>query len=193
MTLTERYDKLCATPSSINEHLPTLRAYASRCESVAEFGVDIGQSTTAFLMAQPKILTSYDLVQRPELEELFSTASVCERTEQWIRCQIGSTWWWFEKRDSRTCRIAPPVDLLFIDSAHCYDQLITELTRHHAQVKRWLVLHDTVAYGEYGEAGPPQPGLTPAIDEFLAHHPEWVRFEQFSNNNGLLILERMNG
>jgi len=70
MTLEERFNKLKATPSSINEHLDTLRNYASRCESVAEFGVDIGQSTTAFLMAQPKRLISVDTCRRPEIDEI---------------------------------------------------------------------------------------------------------------------------
>jgi len=176
MTLAERYAKLCATPSSINELLPILRSYAERCESVAEFGVDIGQSTTAFLMAQPKRLISVDTCRRPEIDE--------------IGRMVGATKWMFLHTSSLACTL-PEVDLLLIDSAHCYDQLIAELSLHHSSVRKWIVLHDTVAYGTYGEAGPPQLGITPAIEEFLARHPEWVKLEEFTHNNGLLILERI--
>jgi hypothetical protein len=192
MTLQERYDKLCATPSSINEHLPTLRDYAARCNSVAEFGVDIGQSTTAFLMGSPKCLASFDVVRKPELDELFNFSQPLMNypsANRWHR-QCGDTEWWFLLMDSRKCMLDPATDLLFIDSSHCYDQMAAELARHHAQVIKWIICHDTIAYGEFGEAGPPQVGINPAIDEFLARHPEWVRLEHFTNNNGLLVLER---
>lgn len=188
--LEARYQRLCATPSSINELLPILREYSSKVESVAEFGVDIGQSTTAFLMGQPKHLFSIDIIPCPALQELLDISS------EWgpfnsggFAAKVGPVYWEFRIWDSRIIDL-PPVDLLFIDSAHCYDQLSAELTRHHRQVRKWIALHDVVAFGTYGEAGPPQLGLTPAIDEFLAHHPEWVKLEEFKNNNGLLILER---
>ena len=188
MTLAERYERLCQTPSSINEHLPLLRDYARRCESVAEFGVDIGQSTTAFLMGQPHELFSYDVVRKVELTELFELDATYRNC---FEALIGSTYWVFNMEDSRTCNM-PTVDLLFIDSSHCYDYIKAELTRHHAQVRRWLICHDIIAYGEFGEAGPPQPGINAAIDEFLVAHPEWIVKERLLNNNGLLIMERVN-
>lgn len=192
MTLEERYKKLCETPSSINEHLPTLRRYAEQCESVAEFGVDIGQSTTAFLMAQPKYFCSYDVVRKPELQELFDISEARRDFGNTVLCKIGSTSWWFHQADSRKVPISSLTDLLLIDSAHCYDQIKSELHRHHSRVRKWIICHDVVAYGEYGEAGPPQIGINPAIDEFLACHPEWVKLEEFKNNNGLLVMERIN-
>jgi hypothetical protein len=191
MTLAERYDKLCATPSSVNEHLPTLRNYASRCESVAEFGVDIGQSTTAFLMGQPSKLVSIDVVCKSELGELWEIGKHHLNLGGTRGCTIGKTRWVFVIDDSRTHDLFD-TDLLFIDSSHCYDQMATELSRHHARITKWIICHDTIAYGEYGEAGPPQVGINPAIDEFLARHPEWVRLEHFVNNNGLLVMERIN-
>jgi hypothetical protein len=33
-------------------------------------------------------------------------------------------------------------------------------------------------------------GLQPAIDDFVAAHPEWKVEKQLSNNNGLTILAR---
>jgi hypothetical protein len=33
-------------------------------------------------------------------------------------------------------------------------------------------------------------GLWPAVEEFLAAHPEWKIEKRFTNNNGLTILAR---
>lgn len=201
MTLAERYDHLCKTPSSINEHLPVLRHYAYKVQRVAEFGVDIGQSTTAFLMAAPEILYSYDVALHPELAEL--TRCMEPRGEiglptlksgegfflvNWQSDKL--TRWNFLLDDSRTCNI-PEVDLLLIDSSHYYDQVKTELSRHHQQVRQFIICHDTVSFGELGEDGR-QRGILPAIREFQSAHPEWVEREHLSNNNGLLVLERTN-
>jgi hypothetical protein len=191
MTLTERYDKLCATPSSINEHLPLLRDYASRCKSVAEFGVDIGQSTTAFLMGQPQYLCSYDVVRTPQLQELFDIDESRRDIGNTVLCKIGATEWWFHQADSRKVPISSLTDLLLIDSSHCYTHVKSELDRHHKQVRKYILMHDYVAYGEYGEAGPPQVGIMPAITEFLEAHPEWVEKERIPINNGLFIMERV--
>jgi hypothetical protein len=192
MTLEQRYNKLCATPSSINELLPVLRAYASRCKSVAEFGVDIGQSTTALLMGQPRTLLSWDVVRKPELDELFILGRDTRYLADGVMTLIGDTFWNFTLQDSRVGHL-PEVDMLLIDSAHCYDHIKVELARHHTQVRRWILCHDYIAYGEYGEAGPPQVGIMPAITEFLATHPEWIERERLAYNNGLLVMERTNG
>ena len=46
----ERYELAQRTPSDINEHLATLRMYASRVGSIAEMGVRKVVSTWAFLL-----------------------------------------------------------------------------------------------------------------------------------------------
>ena len=48
-TIASSYAALCARPSDINEHLPTLRAYAERVDSVVEMGVRGVVSTWALL------------------------------------------------------------------------------------------------------------------------------------------------
>ena len=57
------YDSCCAAKTDINEHLPTLYEYAKRCQFITEMGVRDGQSTSAFLYANPLRLISYDLDQ----------------------------------------------------------------------------------------------------------------------------------
>lgn len=190
MTLAERYDHLCSTPSSIHIHLPVLRHYAEQCESIAEFGVQFGYSTTAFLIAQPSYFCSYDVVCHPELQELFDMAGSCKKVGNTRLCKFGKTDWCFHMADSRKVPISSLTELLFIDSSHWYGQMKSELARHHACVRRWIICHDTVSYGQFGEAGPPQVGIMPAIEEFLAAHSEWTIREHQTNHNGLLIMER---
>jgi hypothetical protein len=188
MTLEQRYQRLCETPSSINELLPVLRRYAEQCDTVAELGVDIGQSTTSFLMAQPRQLTSVDVVMQPELDELWKLTGATSFVTGDRVCNIGSTMWLYLLKSSLNVDLSL-VDLLLIDSSHHYAHIKAELERHHSQVRRWIMCHDTVAYGEVGEAG--LVGILPAIREFLQDHPsEWRILEDLTYNNGLMILER---
>lgn len=188
-----RYDRLFHTPSSINELMPILMEYARLCESVTELGVDIGQSTTAFLMAQPDSLRSIDLEIHPQLNELFAmgTLEIDDAAGQpplW-GFRMEDTLWEFCKADSRQVNI-PKTDLLFIDTIHEYEHLKTELERHHSQVRTWIMLHDTISFGEIGEI-PDSRGIMPAIEEFMVAHPEWRMLSHLRYNNGLFIMKRV--
>jgi hypothetical protein len=83
-------------------------------------------------------------------------------------------------------------DLLFIDTWHVYEQLEQELALHASRVRRHLVLHDTMIYGEVGET-PGHRGLLPAIEEFLSEHHEWTESAQWATGNGLTLLTRYGG
>jgi hypothetical protein len=52
------------------------------------------------------------------------------------------------------------------------------------------------AYQQSAQTGIPveeiNRGIWPAIDEFLAVHPEWTIERRYINNNGLTILARKN-
>ena len=111
--------------------------------------------------------------------------------------------------DSATVRFQLPVDLLFIDTWHIYGHLRRELAQHHAIVKRYILLHDTEIDHDVGESvrmkrnvgaesrrsGYPvceiRLGLWPAVEEFLAKHPEWELKAHYRNNNGLTVLHRI--
>jgi hypothetical protein len=114
----------------------------------------------------------------------------------------------FVKGDSAKTPIKP-VDLLFIDTWHIYGHLKRELEFHHANVAKYIIMHDTTVDAFQGESirsgwntaqqaatsGYPEAeirkGLKPAIDEFLVAHPEWTVKEVFTNNNGLTVLQRV--
>lgn len=181
------YEKLCKTPSDINEHLPTLRRLASECSHVTEMGMRGGVSTCALLAAQPKTLVSWDVDQRPVV---FSDA--CRE----LCLMAGQTS--FQPRVGSTLDIyIEPTDMLFIDTLHTAAQLKEELTRHvlwykfekQQRVRKYLVFHDTSTFGFVGEDG--GPGLRAAIHWFEKNaFPLWVTVEDHLNNNGLLVMKR---
>lgn len=172
-SLDDLYLTAANTPSDINEHCETLRAYAAKSAHVTEFGTRHGVSTVALLAGRPQELVSYDLVKYPEV-------AAFERLAE-------GTKYAFVKGDSRQVEIAP-TDLLFIDTKHTAAHLAEELERSAAQVRSWIILHDTVVFGETGEDG--GPGLLVAVRQFVRAHPHWTVIRHDRNNHGLMILSR---
>ena len=187
----DRYEELCLIPSDINEHLPTLKKYSEECDIVTEMGVRWIVSTWALLSGNPKKMTSIDLnhpsVFGGNIDEVYNAVN---------ETSINFT---FIESDSLKINIEP-CDLLFIDTWHDYSQLKKELTRHHNNVKKYIILHDTNTFGyedepldwnniEVIETNLPK-GLCPAIDEFLMTNKEWVLWERKPNNNGLTVLKK---
>jgi hypothetical protein len=88
----------------------------------------------------------------------------------------------------------PFTDLLFIDTWHVYEQLKSELERHACMARKFIILHDTTTFGMTGET-PGHKGLKPALDEFFmtSQGKHWFVLEEFTNCNGLMVLERKDG
>ncbi len=186
----------------ICEHLDTLREYASKCDSVTELGVRWVVSTWALMAGRPKKLTSFDIhhfgiygVDPETLDNAASNAGVIFK---------------FYQEDVLTTDKLFETDLLFIDTIHSFKQLSMELHLHANKVKKYIVFHDTSSFGEMDEAeirpnpgwskellgyyntlGPAQ-GINAAIIEFLTVNPEWRVDKLFTNNNGLMIITRIN-
>jgi hypothetical protein len=188
-----KYQEKLETISDINEHLPVLRKYGEQCSTIVEMGVRSLVSTWAFLSSKPRVLISLD-IENPKkfggnIDEVYSLAE-----------EFGIN---FEFVQSSSLTYEMPLsDLLFIDTWHDYLQLKKELHRHHKNVKKYIILHDTNTFGyidecEYEhydkkreETNLPK-GLCPAIDEFLFHNRNWVLWERRPNNNGLTVLKKI--
>jgi hypothetical protein len=174
------YEHHCNRTSDINEHLPTLKKYSEEVDSVVEMGVRWVVSTWALLAGKPKTMTSIDIdnplkhnVSIEKVEKIAEEAGIPYKFVQ------GDT----TKIEIEEC------DLLFIDTWHVYDQLKQELELHGNKARKYLIFHDTTTFGERGESAG-YKGLQPAIDEFLEKNSHWSVKEVFTNNNGLLVLER---
>src|SRR5262249_46787905 len=70
VTLADLYRDVCARPSDINEHLPTLYGLAKECQRITELGASAGAATTAFLFAQPERLDCYNVRRWPQIDDL---------------------------------------------------------------------------------------------------------------------------
>lgn len=197
--LQTKFSQKINTISDINEHLPTLFKYATKCSHITECGVRGVVSSYAFAMGlrgnpQNKLI-QVDLDWHPNLD-IFKQECNAEG--------INVT---FYKQSDLECPMEP-TELLFIDTWHIYGHLKRELERWHSSVSKYIIMHDTTVDEWDGESvrggmdidkqvkesGYPREeiakGLWPAIEEFLDTHPEWKLKERFTNNNGLTILER---
>jgi hypothetical protein len=183
------FNRLCTTPSDINEHLPTLKKYATGCDRVVEMGVRAVVSTWALLAAKPKQMVSYDIQSHQNIGAALGAAR-----------QAGID---YEFRVADTLRLTlEPTDFLFIDTLHTYLQLSQELRLHADKVTKFIALHDTETFGRKDEqlyahasdlakGSSAKTGLMTAAEDFLAEHPEWQIAEHFPNNNGLTVLRRV--
>ena len=190
MTINEKFNTLCNTPSDINEHLPILKKYATGCDIVVELGVRWVVSTYAFLAATPNKLISVDITHPAE----WGGASALGEVELFANeLNVDFS---FIQASSLDVTLQNH-DLLFIDTWHCYRQLLSELNMHHSNVNKYIILHDTTlfefvdetAYGESGTGN--EIGLWPAVEKFILENPEWSIKERNINNNGLTILEKI--
>ena len=174
-TFNEMYEESKKLAIDIVEHLDTLEEYASRGKSVLELGTRDGYSTTSLLNGCMYV-TGVDLVRTARIKRLVDIAG--DRFE-------------FVQTDSRTYDSSIGYDMLFIDTCHQYAVLKKELEQHHKNIKRYIIMHDTVTFGLVDEFTFEQLGLLMAINEFLAEHTEWEILKNYTNNNGLMILERI--
>lgn len=168
MTLEDLFQIRCRTGHNIDKHLPVLREYASQCQSVTEFGTDIGFSTCAFLAAKPDTLDCYDLVRTDDV---------------WILERLaGRTRMRFHEKSTLTVQIEP-TDLLFLDTDHTYEQVSQELNLHGHKARKFLVFHDIVS----------NPCIVPAIEEYVERFPCWKLELWSEEQSGLAIYRREGG
>lgn len=195
MTLHDKFHNAKNSNSDINEHIQTLADYAQNCKHVTELGIRWINSTWGFL---------YGLSKSPlENKKLIGVdISNIDTSEVKTLAEKENIDYTFIQADSATVELEQ-TDILFIDTWHIYGHLKRELNKHHKKVHNYIILHDTVTFGEQGErtnytwdnASPYtqeelSKGLNPAIKEFINEYPEWKIHAEYKNNNGLTILSK---
>lgn len=196
-----KYSQLCNTPSDINEHLPCLKDYASKCESVFETGVRGCVSSWAFVDGLMKNESSnkrlfLNDIDKCDIDELLDKVKE-------LPIKINYEW-----KNNLELNLNESFDLTFIDTWHIYGQLKRELAKFSQITNKYIIMHDTTVDEWLGEtirmgcdakrqsqqSGFPieeiNKGLWPAIAEFLELNPEWVIEKRYTNNNGLTILRK---
>lgn len=162
-----KYEEFCVTESDINQHLPTLKSYYDKCDSVTELGVRGCVSLFAALASNANKVVAVDIfnVWVPEVDKL---TFICADD---LAIEIEET------------------DFLFIDSKHTYNHFKEELRLHAGKAKRFIGAHDTGIFGRNSDDGTVK-GLLDALEDFLLSNPEWRICYQTEINNGLTIIEK---
>jgi hypothetical protein len=200
--LKHQYQHYCRVSSDINEHLPVLHDLAKQCSSVIEIGLRSMNSTWGILQGlSESTATSHsylgiDLVSPPKknlaLGETLARANGIEFA--------------FWQANDMEVEI-PVADMLFIDSLHTYCHLTYELEMFSPKIQKFIAMHDTsepwgnLEDGEYkgdyteypSEFDRTKQGLWPAVEDFLARHPEWTLQERRLNCHGFTVLKRNAG
>lgn len=169
------YRIVCTGPSDINEHLPTLRGYAEKCDHVTELGTRFGNSAVALMAARPAKFISYDPQYNDKIDYLKLIAK-----ESGVNAHF--------KTEAPT--EIEETDLLFIDTNHHQEQCEVELRLFAPKTRKYLIFHDTALFWEKGQGHERGGGLRFAIEPFLQANPQWKQVYKVENNNGLLVLER---
>jgi hypothetical protein len=142
--INSKYNKLCEIRSDINEHLPTLYRYSKECERIFETGVRGCVSSWAFTKGllengkSNKVLFMNDISPCNIQELLDSTKS--------LPITIQYTW-----INNLQLNLPYTVDMTFIDTWHVYGQLKRELEKFSKITNKYIIMHDTLIDGIYGE------------------------------------------
>jgi hypothetical protein len=187
----EKYNTLKNLSSDINEHLPTLFEYATKCDHVTEMGTRWVVSAWALMLANPKKLICYDIEKHQNVDEFIEFGKEYNVNLEFIIADV------LKIEIEQT-------DLLFIDTFHTYEQLSNELRLHSNKVNKYIAFHDTISFGTIDEGDyhsvsdlvknkeKIKQGLVPAIDDFMNTELGscWEIDVVYENNNGLTILKR---
>lgn len=193
--------------SQMHEYIKVLEEYSQGCEHITEMGVAQVCSTWAFLSAKPKRLVSIDIDHNTPVAEVREVAKdlgvdfeyVVGDTNHGVTAELNKHCPMLNTDEYRgqweTGHAVPfydcePTDLLFIDTYHRYESLKRELELHPPKARKWIILHDTVAFGRSGEGGDSK-GLMAAVEEFLAANPQWVTEKHIDSWPGLYIMKRI--
>ncbi len=195
------YEYYSLQVSDIMEHLVILRQLASECPTVIEIGVGYKICSTWGILqglsennALHRSYLGID-IRKPEI----STLNIAQEEAE----KRGIAFRFLQEDDLKIA--IEPTDLLFIDSLHTYCHLTYELETFSSQVRKYIALHDTsepwgdrddeLYEGDYSEYPASynrrKRGLWPAVEDFLARHPEWRLKQRLLNCHGFTILERV--
>jgi hypothetical protein len=160
----------------LNKHFDKLREYAEQVDNIVEV-TNRRESQLPFLVALPASFTSY----QTEGDKLHETADALAKDVGLVINRKFVT-----GRAHPTVTSIPNCDLLYLDTAHTYDNLLRCLTQFNHQVGRFLIVRGTQIHGEKGEDG--RPGLLPALREFMRKAPRWTVIYHSAEQYGITVL-----
>ena len=189
--------------SDNNEHIPIIYDYVKRHEHATEIGVLTAVSSWAFAKAGmdrvaaalPFTYVASDITRQKQVDFLDRAMTGCHSIQ-------------YSFKEGNDLLIEPwHTDVLMIDTWHANRQLGAELERWARFARRYILLPNTESFadrdeGAEGHGGKPVDesllqrgggvGLWPAVERFVAAHPEWILHERRRSSSGLTVLRRNN-
>jgi hypothetical protein len=171
-SIDEWFDVVAKMPSDFNEHMPTLRALAAKCDMCVELSHWLKPALLSMAAGKPKRLMSFCPGVKPEwaqMKQLFGDG--------------------FESRQMDSIEVPDgkgEIDLLFIDTKHQASRLDRELEYWGPHCRHYIVVHCTMTYGERGDDG--GPGVLVALRKWVRAHSQWTAVDHYTNNHGLTVL-----
>ena len=158
-------------PTDIHEHLMTLYMLTIEMglKTILELGTRDGESTIAFLEAAKKIGG-----------KVFSIdTNRCSKAKEKVRSYGLERYWVFIQSDDLKAKWDKPIDHLFIDTSHLFEQTLKELRKYEPDVRKGglITLHDTVTY----------PEVIPALMTYARRRSD-LRIYKYFNNSGLVVI-----
>jgi predicted O-methyltransferase YrrM len=158
-------------PTDIHEHLATLfmLTIEFNLKRIVELGTREGESTVALLQAAKQIngkVFSIDI-------------DPCLRAKRLIQKYELQKYWEFTQADDLKMKWSTPIDHLFIDTSHTFDQTLRELEKYEPYVRHGgiITMHDIVS----------SQGVLSAITKYLENRDD-LAFYKYFNNNGLGVI-----
>lgn len=200
--------------NDFSESFQTLREYAQKSSSIFVLGqgsctvlwplmqgLHADTSSTTSTTTTPKSIIASETTFHPNIDEVKKVASGLE---------IDYT---FYQQPSLNFEVESEYEMLFIDTWHVAGQLKRELQKYALGQPSlaYIVLHGTLLDGstvekervegvgwdvtahaqEHGMSEEEvNQGLGPAIDEFIAAHPEWMVEKKIEQGSGLTVLAK---
>lgn len=175
-TVDQLFEEVKMRPRDLDQHADVIRSYASKVDSIAGFVKR--QEWDVFLAAgRPKKLHIYQSEKGYLRDHLHAAIDVEQKgvkagprwVHEYSQTLAGSD----GKGDSLHVDLPEPVDMLVIDTVHHANRLYAELTRHHKNVRRFIMLRGVKQFGETAENAPGEPGLMVAMRQFVMENPQW--------------------
>lgn len=155
---------------------PIYRHFASQCDVVAEFGVNVGCSARCLLAGHPKKFIGVDLFGANKIinRELIKVQHLILKRI----CDDNNIEFEFFIENDLLVDIGE-VDLLHLDSNHEYNHVVAQLNANEHKVQRYILMHDYF-----------RPSVHKAVDTFLETTKIFKIREIHTYTSGLAVLER---
>lgn len=198
--LIDTYNFFVETPSSTNEHLPTIKTYASQCVSVLEITNSGNRTLYGFLTglinnSDPAQKSYYGIYPKiDDIEQISNASTIASQNA------IAFDYIQTDEISLDTSKLTN-YDITLIDTVNNYANTHTDLLKYSALTNKYIVILSTSGswefvdevvpdYTQFSSVSQDKHGVWPAVMDFIQSNPNWQIDRRDVNNNGLVILKK---